>query len=73
MNHEIESIAKILDALKVDSVKDVIYTGQGYGHIHCICGQPIKHYYIFYNTKNNKKCYVGKTCYKYFSKYIYIK
>ena len=71
MNSRNETIEKFLTALKVDSVKDIKYLGKNLNGT-CVCGQPIKHCYKFFNVKNKKECFVGKNCLKYVLEYIKI-
>ena len=65
-----KTIEKFLDALKVDSTKDVKYVGKNFSYQHCICGQPIKKAYKFINTKNMISCMVGKDCLPYIASYL---
>lgn len=55
MEHYDETISKFLEALNVDSIKDVRYQGKIFTYQRCICGQRIQTCYVFRNqkTRNN--------------------
>lgn len=70
MEHYDETISKFLEALNVDSIKDVRYQGKIFTYQRCICGQRIQTCYIFRNQKNKKQCFAGKKCLKHIAYYL---
>ena len=70
MKHYDETISKFLEALNVDSIRDVRYQGKKFTYQRCICGQRIQTCYVFRNRKNKKQCFVGKKCLEYIAYYL---
>lgn len=70
MSHYEETIGKFLDKLNVDCIREIRYCGKHYGNEHCVCGQRIRHCYVFTNKHNGKKCVVGKECLNYVAEYL---
>ena len=70
MTSKTEVQLKFSKELNIDSIYRIKYCGKHIGDSRCICGQPIKKGYVFYNECNKKRCLVGKNCLPYIIEHL---